>query len=295
MQHTFKRVTTYGRIAAIVHVFEFDIFFTRTVQHHFMHGRAQAGPWGFNVEFIVFSQRLKHLEIIEVTAIPTTNSTTGQRQFRVLNHPVRIEILLHAETVTGWTRARWVVKREQAGFQFAHAIAADRAGEVGGEQKLFRFRVVHIGDHRRTTGQFQRGFKGFSQSLSEVVAYLKAVNHHFNSVFLLQLKLGRIGKVTHFAVDTGADIALARQVFQRFGVLAFTLLNYRCQQHQTFAFRLGQDVVHHLANGLGCQGNVVIRTARLANAGKQQTQIVVNFGNCTYRGSRVMGRRFLFN
>ena len=238
MQHTFKRVTTYGSIAAIVHVFEFDIFFTRTVQHHFMHGRAQAGPWGFNVEFIVFSQRLKHLEIIEVTAIPTTNSTTGQRQFRVLNHPVRIEILLYAETVTGWTRARWVVKREQPRFQFAHAIAADRAGEVSGEQKLFRFRVVHIGDHRRTTGQFQRGFKGFSQSLGEIVTNFKAVNHHFNSVFLLQLELGRIGKVTHFAVDTGADIALACQVLQRFGVFAFALFNDWRKQHQTLAFRL---------------------------------------------------------
>ena len=288
-------MATYGRITTIVHVFKFDILFTGTVKYHFMHSRVQAGPRGFNVELIVFRQRLKHLEVIEVTAIPTADSTTGQRQFRVLDHPIRIEILLHAETVTGWTRARRVVKREQPRFQFAHAIAADRAGEVGGEQQLLRFRVVHIGNDRRTAGQFQRGFKGFRQSLGEIVTDFKAVNHHFNGVFLLQLKLGRIGKVTDFTVDTGADIALACQVFQRFGVLAFTLFNHRRQQHQTLTFRLRQDVIHHLAYGLRCQGNVVIRTARLANAGKQQTQIVVNFGNCTYRGSRVMGRRFLFN
>ena len=49
-------MAAYGRIAAIVHVFKFDILFTGTVQHHFMHGRVQAGPWGFDVEFIVFRQ-----------------------------------------------------------------------------------------------------------------------------------------------------------------------------------------------------------------------------------------------
>lgn len=41
VQHAFERMTTDGGIATIVHVFEFNAF-ARTVQHHFMHVRAQA-------------------------------------------------------------------------------------------------------------------------------------------------------------------------------------------------------------------------------------------------------------
>ena len=172
-----------------------------------MHVRAQARPRRFNVEFVVLRQRLQHLEVVEVTLIPAANRTARERQLGVLDHAIRIEILLHAQTVTGRARARRVVEREQARFQLAHAVAANRAGEVGGEEQLFRFRVVHVGDHGRAAREFQRGFKGFSQTRGEIVTHLKAVNHHFDGVFLLQLKLWRIGQVTHFAVDTGADIA----------------------------------------------------------------------------------------
>ncbi|MNN63146.1 hypothetical protein D3C81_1785040 [compost metagenome] len=57
-------------------------------------------------------------------------------------------------------------------------------------------------------------------------------------MFLLQLQLWRIGQVTHFTVNTGADITLACQILQRFRVFAFALFDDRCQQHQALAFRL---------------------------------------------------------
>ena len=109
-----------------------------------MYVRAQARPRGFNVELIVLSQRFQHLEVVKITLIPAANSATRQRQFRVLDHAVRVEILLNAQAVTGWARARRVVEREQARFQLAHAVAANRAGEVGGEEQLFRFCIVHV-------------------------------------------------------------------------------------------------------------------------------------------------------
>ncbi|MNP24168.1 hypothetical protein D3C76_1169140 [compost metagenome] len=111
----------------------------------------------------------------------------------------------------------------------------------------------------------------------------------------MQFQLWRIGKVTHFTVDTGADIALACQVFQRFSVLAFTLFNDWGQQHQALVLWLRQYVIHHLADGLCGQRHIMIRAARLAHAGKQQTQIVMNFGNGTDRGTRVMRRGFLLD
>ncbi|CNV11135.1 Uncharacterised protein [Salmonella enterica subsp. enterica serovar Bovismorbificans] len=78
-------------------------------------------------------------------------------------------------------------------------------------------------------------------------------------------------------------------------MFAFTLFNNRRQQHQTFAFRLRQHVIDHLANGLRRQRHVMIRTTRLAHPGKQQAQVVVDLGNGTHRRARVVRCRFLFN
>ena len=107
-------------------------------------------------------------------------------------------------------------------------------------------------------------------------------------MLLLQLQLRRIRKIADFAVDPRADVALAGEVFQGFGVLAFTLFNNGRQQHQAQAFRLREDVIDHLADGLRRQRHVVIRTARFTDAGVQQTQVVVNFGNGTHRRTGVV-------
>ena len=71
-------------------------------------------------------------------------------------------------------------------------------------------------------------------------------------------------------------------------MLAFALFNNGRQQHQAQAFRLREDVIDHLADGLRRQRHVVIRTARFTDAGVQQTQVVVNFGNGTHRRTGVV-------
>ncbi|CCJ99707.1 hypothetical protein BN130_2423 [Cronobacter malonaticus 507] len=165
VQHAFKRMTTYGRIAAIVHIFEFDGFFTGAEQHCLLHFIAERIPRRFDVKLIVFRQRAQHLEIVKVATIPAADGTARERQLAVLHHAIRVKILLHAKTVTGRTRASRVVKRKQARLKLAHAVAANRAGEIGGEQQLFRFFVIHIRHDRRTAGKLQRGFKRLGQAL----------------------------------------------------------------------------------------------------------------------------------
>ena len=78
-------------------------------------------------------------------------------------------------------------------------------------------------------------------------------------------------------------------------MLALTLFNNRRQQHQALTFRLREHVIDHLADGLRGQRDVVVRTTRFADAGVQQSQIVVDFSNGAYRRTRVVGGRFLFD
>ena len=190
-----------------------------------MHVRAQAAPRRFDVELIVICQRFQHLEVIEVAAIPASDRTASQRQFRILDHAVRIEILLHAKAVTGRAGPCRVVKRKQSRLQLAHTVAANWAGEISGEQQLFRFRVVHIRNYRGTTGKLQRSFKRLGKTLGKIITHLEAINHHFNGMFLLQFQFRRIGKIADFAINTSTDVTLACQIFQRFGVFAFALFN----------------------------------------------------------------------
>ncbi len=233
-------------------------------------------------------QRLQHLEVVEVTPIPAADGAARQRQLGILHHAIGIEILLHAEAVAGRAGARRVVKGEQTRLQLAHAVAADRAGEVGGKQQFFRFLIIHISHNGGPAGELQRGFKRLGQALRQIVAHLEAVDDYLNGVLLLQLQLRRIRQIADLAVDPRADVALTGEVFQGFSVLAFALFNNGRQQHQAQAFRLGEDIIDHLTDGLRRQRHVVIRTARFADAGVQQTQIVVNFGNSTHRRAGVV-------
>ncbi len=236
----------------------------------------------------MLGQRAQHLEIIEVAAIPAADRAAGQRQLAVLHHAVGIEILLYAQSVAGRAGARRVIERKETRLQLAHAVAADRAGEVGGEEQLFRVRVVHIGDDRRPAGEIQRGFERLGETRRQILAHLEAIDDDFDGVLFLQLQLRRIGKIAHFAIDTRADVALRRKVFQRFGVLALAIFHHRCQQHQASALFLRQHVVHHLAYGLRRQRHVMIRAARFAYASEQQTQIVVDLGDRADRRARVV-------
>ncbi len=152
MQHAFERMAAHGGIAAIVHIFKFNVLFAGTVQHDFMYVGAEACPRRIYVELIVFRQRLEHLKVVKIATIPTTNRAACQRQVGILDHAVRIEILLNAEAVTGRAGACRVVEREQTRFQLAHTVAANRTGKIGGEQKLLRFLIVHIGNNRRAAG-----------------------------------------------------------------------------------------------------------------------------------------------
>ena len=114
-------------------------------------------------------------------------------------------------------------------------------------------------------------------------------------MFAVLLKSGRFVEVMHAAVDAGPNKALCPQLVQQGQVLALALAHNRCQQHQLAAFGHGQYLVDHLADGLGCQWQIVVRAARLADAGKQQTQIIVYLGDGAHGGAWVVRGRFLFN
>ena len=122
-----------------------------------------------------------------------------------------IEILLHAEAVTGRAGARRVVEGEQARFQLGQRIATHRAGEARGEDEVFLF-AIHEVQARAAVGQVQRGLEGFGQTLLEVFAHLEAIDDDVDVMLLVLLQRLEVIQLDDHAVDACTHEALSAQL-----------------------------------------------------------------------------------
>ena len=170
------------------------------------------------------------------------------------------------------------------------------AGELAREQEGFRHLAV-IAEHRDPGGavrERQRGFEGFRQSLLIAVPGHHPVHHHLDAVLVALVQLGRIIEFHRFPVHHGADVALGMEFSQKLLELSLAVIDHRCQQHQaTLAER--HDLVHHLAYGLGFQGDVMVRATGFPDPGEQQAEVVVDFGHRADRGARIVGGGLLLD
>ena len=239
-------------------------------------------------------QRPKHLEVVDVTSVPSAYRPLGQGQVTI-DQALDIEKLLHTQAVASRAGAGRVVEGKQFGFELADGMATDRAGEACGEDDLFAWLVIHRRYQGNAIGQLQRGFERFRQTLLQVGAHLESVDHHINGVLFLLVQLRRFVQLVELAVDARTYKTLGTQLFEDRQVFALALANDRRQQHQLGAFGLGQHQVDHLADGLSFQGDIVVRAAGDTHACVEQAQVVVDLGNGTHGGARVVGRGFLLD
>ena len=95
-------------------------------------------------------------------------------------------------------------------------------------------------------------------------------------------------QINHNAVNPGANEPVTQQLLENVQMLTLALGDYWRQHHDPAAFWQRQNLVHHLAHGLSVQCQIVGRTAWLTHPGKQQPEIVVDFGNGANGGARVV-------
>ena len=114
-------------------------------------------------------------------------------------------------------------------------------------------------------------------------------------MFAAAVYRGQGVQLVNVAVDACADETLLLHILQQLGVLALAPLHQRRYQHPFAALRERHDVVHHLADGLRVQLDAVVGAARDANAGEEQAQVVVDFGDGADGGTRVMRGGFLLD
>ena len=167
-------------------------------------------------------------------------------------------------------------------------MSAFGAGEACAEGDFFAFLAVHGGNNSDAVSKADGGLEGLGQPLLQILAHLEAVNHYFNAVLTLLVERWRFVQFVDASIDACAHKALGAQLVDQCQVLALAIAQHRGQQHQLAAFGHGQYLVDHLADGLGGQWQIVVRAHGRAHPGKQQAQVVVNFGDGADGGARVV-------
>ena len=214
-----------------------------------------------------------------------------------------VEELLHPEPIAARAGPRRVVEREEPGLELGDAVAADGAGEVGGEGELrgsclaplLLGRHIDGGDPGDAAGERQGGLEGLCQAQGKVRAHPEAVHHHLDVVALLLVQLGGRVQLHDGPVDAGAHEALGVQLGDQALVLPLAGRDHRGQQHEPLPLGQGQHLVHHLGDRLGLQGLTVLGTAGGPHPGEQEPQIVVDLGDGADGGAGVVGGGLLLD
>jgi hypothetical protein len=269
---------------------EADVLRSRAAQQHVLGRRGQVLPGRLDVELVVGRHRLQQREGVGVAAVPALDGAAGQRQRREGDDAVGVEHRHLAQALTARAGAHRRVEGEQPRLQLRQRIGADRAGELAGEQRC-RMRV-HVHDEGAALGQAQGRFEALGQPLAQrirrVMAQLDAVDDDVDVVLLGLLQRRDVGHLDRRPVDAEAHITLGLQVLEQLGELALAVAHHRRQQHQLAFVRHGQHGVHHLADRLGLQRQVVVGAEGRAGAGVQQAQVIVDLGDRADRGARVV-------
>jgi hypothetical protein len=158
-----------------------------------------------------------------------------------------------------------------------HADAAVGAGEALGIQRLVS---VDDRDQHQPAAKFHRQRHGLFQAVFNPRLHQQAIDHHFNGVILALVEREVVFQTDEFAIHTRTREAMLHQLLHLFFELAFTPANDGRHDHHAIIGRERHDALHDLFRRLPRDRLAAIGTMRNANRRIQQSQIIVNFGDC---------------
>ena len=172
---------------------------------------------------------------------------------------------------------------------FVHAVDADEDEAVGHLQGFgdggFETAGVVFGGYVGETWVGVIGWDGLEDD---------AIDDGFDGVVFALFETHAFGELGHLAVDAGAE-ALLVEGFELFAELAFAAADDGGIDGDAFAGSEGDDAFDDLIGGLAGDGVAAVGAVRLAYAGVEEAEVVVDFGDGTDGGTRAAAGGFLLD
>ena len=290
--HPFKRLVIIVPAVSLV-VEEADWLLAGTVEQHLPDAFRQLGEGRADVEFIEIGQGLENLLIVEAGArCPGQDRPFAQGEPVVGDHLFGIEVHAGAEPGAVGTGAVGVVEGEHARRHLRDGDAAVDAGQGLGEELA----VATDGfDPHQPFAEAQRGFQGVGQATGDAVFDNHAVDDHFDGVLFVLVERDLVAKLVHRAIDAHPHETIGLQLTKFLAIFALAPAHQRRQQQQAAAFRQFENPLNYLLDAL--RGDLLTAGGAVhpADPGKQQAQVVVDFGDRADRRARVLRRGLLFD
>ena len=128
--------------------------------------------------------------------------------------------------------------------------------------RALALRIANVRKPRDTGSETQCGLERFRQTRTQIGAHLEPVDDRIDAVFAPRIEIGYLIQFDDLAVDARPDVAARLQVGDHFRMFALAIGDHRCEQHQRCAFRMIERRIHHFADRLRDQVDVVFGAAR---------------------------------
>ena len=261
---------------------------------------AELVPGGLEFEAVGLPHAEQQREVVAVLLVAPGGDGGIHRQGGVGHHPLHGELAQVADAVAVGAGTVGAVEGEEAGRELLHHGAVHGAGEVFGVEPFplhpFRQLLAGLGNHLhqgQALAALQGGAQGVGEAFVDALASHQPVDHHLDVVGVVLVELDVVGQLAHLAVDPHPGEAFGHEAGQQLHVGALLAPHHRSQQLVAGAVGEGEDLVHHLVDGLGPDRAAALGAVGFTGPAEQQAEIVLDLGDRADGGAGVVAGRLL--
>ena len=222
---------------------------------------------------------------------PRHERALGDRQARIGNEQVRVDLLLRAQTGAARTRAVGGVEGEDPRLQLRERDAVVGTRELLAEEQ--RAALVDEVDRDEPLCKLRCGLDGLREPRAQVGLHREPVDDHLDRVLELLVERDLFLEQVQLAVHLHAGEALVAQLLEDVLVLALPVTDDRGIDGELRPLRQLEDLVDDRLLALARDRLAADRAVRPADPRVEKAQVVVDLGDRAHRRARVPRGRLL--
>ena len=232
------------------------------------------------------------LEVLESLARPRSQRPFLQRQVRVRNHQLEVDLEVRSQPVAALARTVGRVEREVTGSQLVERQPAVGAREMLREHDVFA-RIVDEVDSRHALRQLEGRLDRVRQTGFDPLLDDEPVDDDVDVVLEVPVEPDLLRQILDLAVDPGSREPRRGEILDQPVELALPSPHHRGEDLEARPLGHLEHLVHDLLRRLTGDRPSAVVAVGAADPGEQQAQIVIDLGDGPNRRPGAAGGRLL--